>query len=207
MEACLTEKWGQRTFWNHLSILLWDMRQYEWASLVAQTVKNAPAMREAWVRSPGWEDPLEEGMATRSCSRIIHWRESLGRWGETGNVVQRTENRLHDVFFSLKTLILAWKGLLISLFIFIYFWPCWSLRRTQAFSRCFSSLQGVGLLTAVASLAVAPGLEGTGPAAAAHGLSCSVACGIFPSQGWNLCPLHWQGDSQPPDHKGSPWRL
>ena len=34
-----------------------------WASLLAQKVKNLPAMRETWVRSLGWEDPLEEGMA------------------------------------------------------------------------------------------------------------------------------------------------
>ena len=33
------------------------------ASLVAQTVKNLPAMWETWVQSLGWEDPLEEGMA------------------------------------------------------------------------------------------------------------------------------------------------
>ena len=33
-----------------------------WAFLVAQRVKNLPAMRETWVRSLGWEDPLEEGM-------------------------------------------------------------------------------------------------------------------------------------------------
>ena len=38
--------------------------QYSWASLVAQSVKNLPAMREAWVQSLGWENPLEEGMAT-----------------------------------------------------------------------------------------------------------------------------------------------
>ena len=36
------------------------------ASLVAQMVKNLPAMQETWVRSLGWEDPLEEGMATHS---------------------------------------------------------------------------------------------------------------------------------------------
>jgi len=35
-----------------------------WASLVAQTVKNLAAMQDTWVRSLGWEDPLEEGMAT-----------------------------------------------------------------------------------------------------------------------------------------------
>ena len=38
--------------------------QYSWASLVAQTVKKPPTMRENWVPSLGWEDPLEEGMAT-----------------------------------------------------------------------------------------------------------------------------------------------
>ena len=42
-----------------------------WASLVAQTVKNLPAMLETWVRSLGWEDPLEEGMATHSS--ILAW--------------------------------------------------------------------------------------------------------------------------------------
>ena len=36
------------------------------ASLVAQAVKSLPAMRESWVQSLGWEDPLEEGMATHS---------------------------------------------------------------------------------------------------------------------------------------------
>ena len=46
--------------------------QCSWASLGAQTVKNLPAMRETWVRSLGWEDPLEECMATHSS--ILAWR-------------------------------------------------------------------------------------------------------------------------------------
>ena len=37
--------------------------QYSWASLVAQLVKNPPAMCKTWVRSLGWEDPLEKGKA------------------------------------------------------------------------------------------------------------------------------------------------
>ena len=40
--------------------------QYSWASLVAQLVKNPPAMQETWVRSLGWKDPLEKGKATHS---------------------------------------------------------------------------------------------------------------------------------------------
>ena len=46
--------------------------QYSWASLVAWLVKNLPAMRETWVRSPGWEDPLEKGKATHFS--ILAWR-------------------------------------------------------------------------------------------------------------------------------------
>ena len=46
--------------------------QYSWASLVAQLVKNLPAMQETWVRSLGWDDPLEKGKATHSS--ILAWR-------------------------------------------------------------------------------------------------------------------------------------
>ena len=55
--------------------------QFFWASLVAQLVKNLPAMWETWVQSLGWEDPLEKGKATHSS--ILAWRipqtvESMG---------------------------------------------------------------------------------------------------------------------------------
>ena len=40
--------------------------QNSWASLVAQLVKTLPAIQETWVRSLGWEDPLEKGKATHS---------------------------------------------------------------------------------------------------------------------------------------------
>ena len=46
--------------------------QYSWASLVAQLVKNLPAMWETWVQSLGWEDPLEMGKTTHSS--ILTWR-------------------------------------------------------------------------------------------------------------------------------------
>ena len=44
----------------------------------------------------------------------------------------------------------------------------------------------------------------TGSVIVAHRPSCSTACGIFPGQGSNPCPLHWQADSQPLRHQGSP---
>ena len=46
--------------------------QYSWASLVAQLVKNPPAIREAWIQSLGWEDPLEKEKAIHSI--ILAWR-------------------------------------------------------------------------------------------------------------------------------------
>ena len=60
-----------------------NLRQFR-ASLLAQMVKNPPAMRETWVQSLSWEDPLEEGMATHSS--ILAWRIPMDRgsyspWG------------------------------------------------------------------------------------------------------------------------------
>ena len=65
----------------------------QWASLVAQLVKNLPAMRETWVLSLGWEDPLEKGKTTHSS--ILAWRipctvYSLGsQWG-SGTIIMCT---------------------------------------------------------------------------------------------------------------------
>ena len=55
--------------------------QYSWLSLVAQLVKNLPVMWETWVRSLGWEDPLEKRKATHSSildSRIPWTVQSMG---------------------------------------------------------------------------------------------------------------------------------
>ena len=67
---------------THSSILAWRIPwtvegkgypfQYSWASLVAQLVKNLPAVWETWVESLGWEDPLEKGKGTHSS--ILAWR-------------------------------------------------------------------------------------------------------------------------------------
>ena len=61
-------------------LLGWVPLLNEWASLVAQTVKNLPAMQETRVQSLGQEDPLEKGMATLSSilARRIPWTEDPG---------------------------------------------------------------------------------------------------------------------------------
>ena len=65
-----------------------------WASLVAQMVKNAPAMQETWVRSLGWEGPLEEGMATQSS--ILAWRIPLDRGTWQAAVHEVTKSRIQQ---------------------------------------------------------------------------------------------------------------
>ena len=59
---------GESHFFPVYSLLL----PYMWVSLVAQLVKNLPAMQETWVRSLGWEDPLEKEKDTNSS--ILVWR-------------------------------------------------------------------------------------------------------------------------------------
>ena len=58
-----------------------------WASLVAQTIKNLPAMQETQVQSLGWEDPLEKRMASHSSalSWRIPWTEEPGGLQSTGS--------------------------------------------------------------------------------------------------------------------------
>ena len=55
--------------------------QYSWASLMAQMLRSPPTMMETCVQSLGWEDPLQEGMATHSSILAwkIPWTEERGR--------------------------------------------------------------------------------------------------------------------------------
>ena len=64
--------------------------------MMAQTVKNLLAMQETWVRSLGWEDTLEEGMATHSS--ILAWRIPMNRgtWCAAVHGVTKSQTRLSD---------------------------------------------------------------------------------------------------------------
>ena len=70
--------------------------QCSWASLVAQMVKNLPAVWETWVRSLDWEDPLEEDMATHSS--ILAWRIPMerGAWRATVHRVAESPTQSSD---------------------------------------------------------------------------------------------------------------
>ena len=95
------------------------------------------------------------------------------------------------------------------IYLFIYFWLCWVFVSVRGFSLVgasggHSSSRCAGLSLSRPLLLQSTGSRCAGSVVVAHGPSYSAACGIFPDQGSNPCPLHWQADSQPLRHQGSP---
>ena len=95
------------------------------------------------------------------------------------------------------------------IYLFIYLWLCWvfvSVRGLSlvAASGGHSSSRCAGLSSSRPLLLRSTDSRCAGSVIVAHGPTCSAACGIFPEQGSNPCPLRWQADSQPLHHQGSP---
>ena len=96
-----------------------------------------------------------------------------------------------------------------SFFFIIYFWLCWVFVSVWGLSLVaasggHSSSRCAGLSLLRPLLLRSTGSRRAGSVVVAHGPSCIAACGIFPDQGSNPCPLRWQADSQPLCHQGSP---
>ena len=97
----------------------------------------------------------------------------------------------------------------IAFFFFFFFWLCWVFVSVRGLSLVVasgghSSSRCAGLSLSWPLLLRSTGSRCAGSVVVAHGPNCSTACGIFPDQGSNPCPLHWQADSQPLRHQGSP---
>ena len=97
----------------------------------------------------------------------------------------------------------------IFIYLLIYWWLCWvfvSVRglSSVAASGGHSSLRCTGLSLSRPLLLRSTGSRRAGSVTVAHRPSRSAARGILPDQGLNPCPLHWQADSQPLRHQGSP---
>ena len=94
-------------------------------------------------------------------------------------------------------------------FFFFFLWLHWVFVSVRGLSLVaagggHSSSRCAGLSPSWPLLLWSTGSRRAGSVVVAHGPSCSAACGIFPHQGSNPCPLHWQADSQPLRHQGSP---
>ena len=125
-------------------------------------------------------------------------------------------------FFLLSSLFCCWDHpllffVIIYIYIYIYFffllfiylWLCWVFVSVRGLSpvvasRGHSSSRCTGLSLSRPLLLRSTGSRRAGSVIVAHRPTCSMACGIFPDQGSNPCPLHWQADSQPLCHQGSP---
>ena len=135
---------------------------------------------------------------THDCKRSLSWSQSES--------------------ISLSCLHCIWGSFFFLFFLnFIYlfidwlidWWLCWVFVSVRGLSlvaasggHCSSRCAGLSLSRPV--LLRSTGSRRAGSAGVVHGPSCSAACGIFPDQGSNPCPLHWQADSQPLRHQGSP---
>ena len=102
-----------------------------------------------------------------------------------------------------------WNYYFFLMNLFIYFWLCWVFISVWGLSLVaasggYSSLRCTGLSLSRPLLLRGTVSRRAGSVVVAHGPSCSAACGILPDQGSNPCPLHWQADSQPLRHQGSP---
>ena len=73
--------------------------QYSWASLVDQLVKHPPAIQEIWVRSLGWEDPLQKGMAIQLQYSCLENSMDRGAWQATDHGVAKSQTRVSDFHF------------------------------------------------------------------------------------------------------------
>ena len=138
----------------------------------------------------------------------LWFRGTLILLGAGGRVraLEVTWDQARDLCLPLGTTSTLFKKFL---FIYIYFWLCWVFVSVWGLSLVaasggHSSSRCAGLSLSRPLLLRSTGSRRTGSAVVAHGPSCSAACGIFPDQGSNPCPLHWQVDSQPLRHQGSP---
>ena len=192
--------------------------------LLINNIRNHHLWLGSQRKSPGYDKKLERGIELGSLWVLeglqkLKAKAGAGALGRE-NCVSCFHHRTlqHGLpLTSLKTLgkffffffFVSVSQFVFYLFIYFYLWLCWvfvSVRGLSlvAASGGHSSSQCAGLSLSRPLLLRSTGSRRAGSVIVAHGPSRSAACGIFPDQGSNPCPLHWQADSQPLRHQGSP---
>ena len=102
----------------------------------------------------------------------------------------------HYFFFNKCSYLFIYFLKFICYLFVIYFWLCWVFVSVRGLSLVVasgghSSSRCAGLSLSRPLLLWSTGSRRAGSVVVAHGPSCSAACGIFPDQGSNPCPLHW----------------
>ena len=172
-------------------------------------LKEPPYCSPQWLYQYTFPPIIQEGslFSTPSPAFIVC------RYFEDGHSVQ-CKVTPHCSFFFFLNIIFFFFFLFFFFFfflfyLFIYLWLCWVFVSVRGLSPVVasgghSSSRCTGLSLSRPLLLWSTGSRRAGSVIVAHGPSCSAACGIFPDQGSNPCPLHWQADSQPLHHQGSP---
>ena len=96
--------------WGHKESDMTERLSLNWASLVAQLVKNPPAMWEAWVWSLGWEDPLEKGKATHSRFWPGKFHGLYSPWGSKESDTDEDEWLSFHRMWHQKTMVGEWRS-------------------------------------------------------------------------------------------------
>ena len=126
--------------------------------------------------------------------------------------------RENDLFLNLGYIVYPLHFFKKNFYLFVFFvfffnlWLCWVFVSVRGLSQVaasggHSSSRCAGLSLSRPLPLRSTGSRRAGSVVVAHGPSCSAACGIFPDQDSNPCSLHWQADSQPLRHQGSPYPL
>ena len=176
--------------------------------------RSAPSQRSPCSCSSGCCDASWWPSAPRRCPSRQPWTSKEGaekeERKETG---EKTENKrniyleniigvvmIYTFFFLFKDLFIDWliEWLLCWVFVSVLGLSLVVASGGHSSSRC------AGLSLSRPLPLRSTGSRRAGSVAVAYGPSCSAACGILPDQGPNPCPLHWQADSQPLHHQGSP---
>ena len=145
-----------------------------------------------------WSDPVRKYSPTK-----------YPQWGESDYLVTITHAHTPVHISTCAQTLLFFLFFFLNKFIYLFlavFWvivSVWGLSLVLA-SGGHSSSRCAGLSLSWPLLLRSTGSRRAGSVIVAHGPSCSAACGIFPDQGSNPYPLHWQADSQPLRHHGSP---
>ena len=167
-----------------LSCSTWNLLVAAWGLLSCSMHEGSSSLTRDWTWAP-WIGSVESYLLGHQGSPKASWFFNGKVWLET------------TVLF------------LKNIYLFIYLWLCWAFVSVRGLSLVVasgghSSPWCAGLSLSRPLLLRSTGSRRAGSVIVAHGPSCSAACGIFPGQGLNPCPLHWQVDSQPLRHQGSP---